>query len=287
MRGRTRPRAGGPAYFAVMATGQPSGFETISENPRYYVDFLDERTTISGERLAKRIIMDLLDLRDGLSVLDVGSGTGADAIELAEAVGPDGHVVGLDRSADMVAEARRRAADSGLPVQFVVGDAHALDLPDESFDRVRTERMLIHLADPQAAVRELVRVTRPGGLVVASDIDGGTLFFNSTNVSLAASLARRMTDSLAQGWMGRRQQRYLIESGLEDVRVVPTVILNTVAFMRITCDRLLRAMIADGTTTADAVDDFWAELDQGERDGWLCSGITCFTVVGRKPSLRG
>ena len=266
-----------------MATGQPSGFETISENPRYYVDFLDERTTISGERLAKRVIMDLLDLRDGLSVLDVGSGTGADAIELAEAVGPDGRVVGLDRSADMVAEARRRAADSGLPVQFVVGDAHALDLPDESFDRVRTERMLIHLADPQAAVRELVRVTRPGGLVVASDIDGGTLFFNSTNVSLAASLARRMTDSLAQGWMGRRQQRYLIESGLEDVRVVPTVILNTVAFMRITCDRLLRAMIADGTTTADAVDDFWAELDQGERDGWLCSGITCFTVVGRKP----
>lgn len=265
-----------------MATGQPSGFEAITDDSRYYVDFLDQRTTIAGERLAKRIIMDLLDLRDGLTVLDVGSGTGTDTIEIAKAVGA-GRVIGLDKSPDMVAEARARATDSGLPVEFTVGDAHALDFPDESFDRVRTERMLIHVADPPAVVRELVRVTKPGGLVVMSDIDGGTLFLNSMNTPLAETIARRMTDSLAHGWMGRRQQRYLVENGLEDVRVVPTVILNSVAFMHTTCDGLLRAMIADGTTTADAVDDFWAELDRGEREGWLCSGVVCFSVVGRKP----
>lgn len=266
-----------------MTVGQPSGFETISDRPRYYVDFLDERTTIPGELLAKRIITELLDLRPGLSVLDAGSGTGADAIELAKAVGGEGRVVGLDKSAEMVAEARERAASAGVRAEFVAADAQVLDFPDDAFDRVRTERMLIHLTDPEAAVREMVRVTKPGGRLVASDIDGGTIFFNSANTSLAELLALRLSHGLAQGWMGRRQQRYLIEAGLVDVRLVPNVIMNSVAFMRIICGGLLGAMIAEGAVTEDDVVAFWAELDRGEREGWLCSGVTCFTVTGTKP----
>jgi ubiquinone/menaquinone biosynthesis C-methylase UbiE len=279
-------RPGRTALGTVRAvtTGQPSGFETITEHPRYYVGFLDERTTIAGELMAKRIIMQLLDLHDGQAVLDVGAGTGADAIEVARAVGPTGRVVGVDKSAEMVAEAQGRAVEAGLRVEFAVGDAHSLDFPDGSFDRVRSERMLVHVPDPAAAVREMVRVTKAGGLVVLSDIDGGTIFFNSANTSLADALARRLTDGLANGWMGRRQQRYLVEAGLVDVKVVPNVILNTVAFLRIVCGGLLSAMIADGTTTTDAVDAFWAELEQGERAGWLCSGVVCFSVVGRKPN---
>lgn len=263
--------------------GQPSGFETITDRPGYYVDFLDERTTIPGEQLAKRIITELLDLRPGLSVLDVGSGTGADAIEVAKAVGGAGRVVGMDRSAEMVAEARQRARDAGVPAEFVTGDARALDFPDDAFDRVRTERMLIHLDDPETAVREMVRVTKPGGRLVASDIDGGTIFFNSLDSSLAEKLALRLSRGLAHGWMGRRQQRYLMAAGLVDVQVVPNVIMNSVAFMRIVCGGLLDAMIAEGTVTEDEVAAFWAELEQGEREGWLCSGIVCFTVVGTKP----
>jgi ubiquinone/menaquinone biosynthesis C-methylase UbiE len=265
-----------------MASGEPSGFETISGRPEYYVDFLDERTTIPGELMAKQIITGLLDLRPGLDVLDVGSGTGADAIAVARAVAP-GRVVGVDRSAEMVAEARERAADAGASVEFLTGDARALDFPDDTFDRVRTERMLIHVADPEAAVRELVRVTKPGGQVVASDIDGGTVFFNSADTGLAEGLALRLTQGLAHGWMGRQQQRYLVEAGLEDVRVVPNVILNSVAFMRIVAGGLLARMIADGATTEDDVTAFWTELERGEREGWLCSGVVCFTVVGTKP----
>jgi hypothetical protein len=125
-------------------------------------------------------------------------------------------------------------------------------------------------------------VTKPGGRVVASDIDGGTMFLNSANTSLAEAVALRITHGLAQGWMGRRQQRYLVEAGLVDVRVVPTVIMNSVAFTRIVCGGLLATMIEEGATSTDEVDAFWAELEQGERDGWLCSGVACFTVVGTK-----
>ncbi|MGW1340341.1 methyltransferase domain-containing protein [Kribbella sp. NPDC002412] len=76
-----------------------------------------------GELEVKCLILELLDVQVGMRVLDVGLGTGVDAVEIAEMVGVGGRVVGLDVSAAMVAEARRRVAGSGLAVEVVEGDA--------------------------------------------------------------------------------------------------------------------------------------------------------------------
>ncbi|MBP2349409.1 SAM-dependent methyltransferase [Kribbella aluminosa] len=84
----------------------------------------------------------------------------------------------------MVAEAHRRTADSGLPIEFVEGDANALPFEPATFDRTRAERVLMALPDPLSAVRELARVTRPGGIVVLSEMDAGTIFVNSSNRDL-------------------------------------------------------------------------------------------------------
>src|SRR5947209_7552047 len=91
--------------------------------------------------------------------------------QIAALVAPQGKVIGVDYSAEMIDEARARIADTQLPVEFVRGDAVALDFADASFDRCRCDRVLIHVTDPGTAVREMARVTRPGGLVVVSDID--------------------------------------------------------------------------------------------------------------------
>ena len=266
----------------MMAEADPSGFDTIAGRPDYYIEFLDARTSIDDERRVKQVIIGLLQPQDGLSVLDVGSGTGDDARELAALVAPGGSVVGVDRSSDMVAEAQRRADGSGLPIEFVEGDAQALDFPDASFDRTRAERVLIHLADPAGAVREMARVTRPGGLVVVSDLDGETIFLNSSNRQLTRDLVRGLTDDFASGWVGRRLQRYFVEAGLVDVHCVANVIQNSVAFMRIVFAGRLKMMVDAGQATAEDVHEFWAELEQGEHSGWLCSGVICFNVVGRK-----
>jgi ubiquinone/menaquinone biosynthesis C-methylase UbiE len=117
----------------MMAQADPSGFDTIAGQPDYYIEFLDARTAIDDERRVKRVIIELMQARDGLAVLDVGTGTGDDARELAALVAPGGRVVGVDRSAEMLTEARRRAGGSGLPIEFVAGDALALDFPDASF----------------------------------------------------------------------------------------------------------------------------------------------------------
>ena len=268
-----------------MATDtDPTGLDTIVDRPDYYIEFLDSRLDVDDEARVKRLITELLNLSPGLRVLDVGSGTGDDTRRIAELVGADGQVIGIDHSPDMLVEARRRTEGTGRPVEFVEGDAQALDFPDASFDRARVERVLSHLPDPAAAVREMVRVTRPGGLVLASDIDAGTMFINSTDTELTTLFAAGLVEAMTNGWAGRRLQRYLVEAGLENVRCVASVIQNSVAFMRMVFTGRLQYLIDAGETTTEAVERFWAELDEGERNGWLCSGVVCFTVVGRKPA---
>jgi SAM-dependent methyltransferase len=108
--------------------------------------------------------------RPGLDVLDVGSGPGTITVDIARRVAP-GRVVGLDSSSDVVSQAAALAESEGLDnVTFTSGDAYALDFPDDSFDIVHAHQVLQHLADPVAALREMKRVTRPGGIVAARDV---------------------------------------------------------------------------------------------------------------------
>jgi ubiquinone/menaquinone biosynthesis C-methylase UbiE len=261
----------------------PSTFDSIDEHDAdFYTRFLDARTAVEDERRVKQLIMTLLQLEDGLSVLDVGSGTGADTTTVAEAVAPNGRAVGLDYSERMVDEARSRVADSGLPIEFVHGDAHALPFDDDSFDRCRAERVLIHVADPAKAIGEMVRVTKPGGRVVISDLDLETLFLNSTNTRLAREAALALADETVSPWVGRRLQRLMTEAGLTDITCEPTVVLCTVPFLRMVLGGRLDRMAAAGQTSAEQVAEFWAELERGAEEGWLSSGIVCFNAVGRK-----
>ena len=256
---------------------------TIVSRPDFYIQTLDVRAQIGGEAYVKELIPTLLELADGLEVLDVGCGTGADALQMAEQVAPSGRVVGFDHSPDMIAEAQQRARAVDWPIEFVLGDANALDFADDSFDRTRCDRMLSHVSDPVPVIRELARVTRPGGLVLASDLDIGTSFVNSSDRDLATRLALRMSDVVANGWSGRNLQHQLHDAGLHDIHCVPTVVLNHLAFMRMVFAYTLGVMVDAGETSSDRLAAFWDELEQAEREGWLCSGVTVFTVVGRKP----
>jgi len=106
-------------------------------------------------------------LHPGMTVLDVGCGTGAITRGIAEAVAPDGRVIGMDTNVELIAEADRLHADvPGL--SFQIGDAY--DLPfREEFDIVTAARVLQWLADPVMALRNMVTATRSGGRIVVLD----------------------------------------------------------------------------------------------------------------------
>jgi SAM-dependent methyltransferase len=115
----------------------------------------------------------LPQLRPDLSLLDIGCGPGTITTDLARLVAP-GLVVGVDAASDVVAQAKDHALEVGVAnVSFEVGDVFALQFDDASFDVVHAHQVLQHLTDPVAALTELRRVLRPGGVLGARDSDYG------------------------------------------------------------------------------------------------------------------
>jgi ubiquinone/menaquinone biosynthesis C-methylase UbiE len=111
-------------------------------------------------------------LRPGLDLLDVGCGPGTITVDLAARVAP-GRVLGIDVSPDPLLEARAAAERAGVEAAFAVGDVYALEAADDSFDVVHAHQVLQHLTDPVAALREMARVCRPGGVIAVRDVDYG------------------------------------------------------------------------------------------------------------------
>ena len=109
---------------------------------------------------------DLAELGPGARALDVATGTGDLAIELARRVGPDGEVVGSDFSPGMLERARRKAPE----LRFEEGDALALPYPDDAFDAATVGFGARNFADLEQGLHELTRVVRPGGKVVVLEI---------------------------------------------------------------------------------------------------------------------
>ena len=131
-----------------------------------------------GLRTAEEAAAFLLpELRPGMRLLDVGCGPGSITRGLAARVAP-GQVIGLDLSRETLAAAREDAAARGLDnLQYEEGSVYQLPFPDASFDVVYAHQVVQHLREPGAALREMLRVLRSGGLVAIRDVDWGTVTY--------------------------------------------------------------------------------------------------------------
>ncbi|MBO0894197.1 MAG: methyltransferase domain-containing protein [Acidimicrobiales bacterium] len=153
-------------------------------------------------------------------VLDVGCGPGTITLGLATRV-PHGEVVGVDASEEVLDQARSAAAREGRTnVAFETGDAYALRFEAASFDVVFAHQLLQHLSDPPAALAELGRVCRPGGLVAARDADYGAMFWYPASAELEEWRALYQKVARAIGGepdAGRRMLGWARSAGFRDV----------------------------------------------------------------------
>ena len=126
-------------------------------------DHFDDPANTFWDHFGRRTIAGL-NLGVGMRVLDVCCGTGASAIPAAEAVGPTGHVLGVDLAENLLALGRAKAQQHNLSqLEFRAGDMLALDFPDSSFDTVVCVLGIFFVPDMEGAARELWRMVKPGG----------------------------------------------------------------------------------------------------------------------------
>lgn len=216
-------------------------------------------------------------------LLDVGCGTGDDVRALAELVAPGGRAIGVDVSAEMVAEARRRG---GAAAEFLRSDAQAIDLPDDAVDGARAERVLQHLDDPARAVAEMARVVRPGGIVVTAEPDWDTLVIDAGDPETAAAVARAAGQRIRTRRVGRALRRLALDAGLVDVSVAARVLLVTEAARAATLFDLpgaVRRAVADGLLEEGGAEGWLAELATAGADDRLLVAMTAFTAAGAVP----
>ena len=158
------------------------------------------------------------DLHEGETVLDLGSGAGADVLIAARRVGPTGRAIGVDMTEEMLALARANAAAAGVHnVELLSGYLEELPLADASVDVVISNCVINLAADKALVLREAARVLRPGGRLAISDVIADAGLAPQARADMAA-----WTGCIAGALTEPELRDALTAAGLRDVEIVAT-----------------------------------------------------------------
>lgn len=191
------------------------GFTDVDsqDDPEAWVKVLDKIHDEPFYASYKKRAIEMLDPQQGGIYLDIGAGTGQDARAVRDRWNCT--VVALDRSVTMMQESNRRGLTSST-----VGNAEQLPFADNRFDGCWSDRTFQHLADPNSALAEIVRVTKPGGRIVIVDPDYSTQVMELPDQQLAQIVFRFRADyGLRNGTMAHDMAAIFAEHGLTDVKV--------------------------------------------------------------------
>jgi SAM-dependent methyltransferase len=221
------------------------GFSRVDEDvrPNAWVECLDKLHSESFYREYKKRVREILSPGPAGLYLELGAGVGTDAIALGA------KVIGIDKSLTMCRESRAR----GLQIS-VMADAEALPFPSGLVDGCWSDRTFQHLADPQQALNELIRVMKAGATIVLVDPDYGTQAMEFPDQILARKVLEfRAHHALRNGTLAHGMRRRFVAACLEDVTVDekvlvvrdPTSIDNVMGLRSWTRSALAHGMMSD------------------------------------------
>jgi len=179
-----------------------------------------------AKRTAKEAAAFLLpELQAGMRLLDVGCGPGSITRGLAEIVAP-GQVVGLDMSSETLAAARRDAARGLDNLRYEIGSVYELPFPDASFDVAYAHQVFQHLRERGSALREMLRVLRPSGLIAVRDVDWGTVAYWPRDPWIDRFIEiheRTLYQNGGEPQMGRQLRALFNGAAIADMRITASV----------------------------------------------------------------
>jgi SAM-dependent methyltransferase len=260
--------------------------EAIEADAAGTTAYLDRVADMPLLRSVARTSLDALQLSPGQRVLEVGCGSGVFIPQLVAAVEPGGHVTGIDCAPALVQTARNRM-EYTPSVTVREADAYSLPFADDAFDAAHCERVLMHLVDPRSALREMQRVVRPGGRVVAAEPDWGGLQIASSDPEAARLLVAAWVRGFAQPRMGLELLGAFADIGLTHLTarpVVPVVIdYGELLAYGLDLGRNIVDLDACGVLAASrsrAVLDEWADASE---HGRFFGYIGVFVIAGCVP----
>jgi len=265
----------------------PALFDRVdaSETPRAYVELLDYIRMRPNAQRVRTWSEERLELGPGDRLLDVGCGTGDDLIALSTHVSPDGAAVGIDVSETLIAEARRRT--TSVPAACIVrGVAERLPFRDGVFAGCRTERVLLHVADPALAVREIARVLEPAGRVTIVEPDFGAWFVDSVDHEIDALIVR-LVNRQRQPSVGRTLRRLLRAAGLVDVELTGHLAVYDGVPGGVSLASIVERLVEADAIGRTRADRYLASLATGHRESVLFSAVPILWAFARKPTEDG
>lgn len=259
--------------------------------PREYIDTTYLNMIADLLKQDKQRTYTWMHLQPGQRVLDVGCGPGTDTIPLAQVIGPNGQVVGVDHDAAMIVEADKRAAQAGCSAwcHHHQADAAALPFQASTFDACRSERLFQHVQSPTAVLAEMARVTKPGGWIVVFDADWSTLSIDTSEVDLERRLLHyRLEHFVNSGYVGRqfyglfrRQQFTEITVELRPIYVTDYTLGRYTSLL----DAVEAKALEADAITQEELHRWRQSLERAQAEGAYYSHMTGVLVAGRTPAV--
>ena len=246
---------------------------------------VEEFNASPGATRRRARILEALALKPGNRVLDVGSGPGHQASEIASAVGPNGCVDGVDSAESAVDIARRRCSDL-TNVAFHLGEASGLPFDDGSFDAAMSSQVFEYLDDIPSGLAEIHRVLKPGGRVLIHDTDWGATLWHSTDPERMARVMKTWDSHLTDPHLPRSLGKKFADAGLRNVRVEPIVQVETnydpTSVSAILMQFIVGYVVSQGMPQSEA--DAWAaDLRELESSSEYFFSLNEYIFVANRP----
>lgn len=260
---------------------------TPRENPGYLQSASVKEIARITDQL-KRKMIDILKIRTGSRVIDIGCGPGVDTLAMAGRMRNGGFVVGVDYDADMLQAAATGMAGTGIEsaVHLLRADAAALPFQSGAFDACRCERLLQHVANPHRVIAEMMRVLKSEGRIAVADTDWGTLSIDTREVDIERRLARFRAQMYYNGYAGRQLFRLLKQHQATDleVTVYPIVWTDYEAFRATSfaLNNFEDRAVAAGAVDRQELRRFTATLEEAQAEGVFFASGCLILVAGSK-----